>query len=290
MTIYLDTLFLVNFVLDYCILSLTDVLANRQTKKWRILLGGALGGVGGVGIFVARLSKIPSVLGLILSTGMLFLGFGRPKTLRQFCHTSGLFYGVAFFMGSILFALLFTTKIGFSTQAAFHNGVFYARLSTRSLLLLLAFADLLLRLLTKLFKRKLSRLSHYATLTFSYQQKTICCQALIDTGNSLFDPLYQTPALILELDAASILFSQEEMALLKQQGDLSTQAAAKFHPITFHSLGCKEGFLWALSPQDITVLVNHTPYLKKASVALYPSHLSKTDAYQALLSPQLILS
>ena len=50
--IYVDTLFLLNGVIDYLLLLAAARLAGEPLARWRFALGGALGGLYAVAIFL----------------------------------------------------------------------------------------------------------------------------------------------------------------------------------------------------------------------------------------------
>ena len=116
-------------------------------------------------------------------------------------------------------------------------------------------------------------------VTCEVNGKIICCIGLLDTGNSLYDPLSRKPVSVLErseLEKNSICIKEEQ-----------------YKVVPYHSLGTKHGVLEAFVADKIVI----TPMedeeksscieRQKVIVGIYEGKLSQDARYQMILHPDL---
>lgn len=95
MTVYADILFLLNFAVDYFLISLTAIIVKTGTGLLRQLSGAALGGVSSLSIFLPPLN---TALELLLRTvicaviALAAFGFG---SLRRYLRAVAVFFAVS---------------------------------------------------------------------------------------------------------------------------------------------------------------------------------------------------
>ena len=123
--IYVDTLFLLNAVIDYLLILAAARLAGEPLRRGRFALGAALGGMYAVAIFLPGLGFLSHPLCRLASAALMMLVSygGSRRLLRQ----GVLFIALtcAFGGGVVAIGLLGGTGL------ALGNGVFYSALDIR---------------------------------------------------------------------------------------------------------------------------------------------------------------
>lgn len=278
--IYIDTLFLLNALVDYLLLLAAARLAGEPLRRWRFVLGAALGGLYAVAIFLPGLSFLAhplcraasAVLMLVISYG------GSRRLLRQ----GILFVALtcAFGGGVVAIGLLGGTGLTLG------SGVFYSALDLKVVLLS---AAVCYGVLTLLFQR-LARHGggELVPVKLRLGERTVDLTALVDTGNTLTDPVSGRPVMVAEGERAGPLFPREHRP---GPADLTDPAAAlarlgtgewqgRFRLLPYRSVGVDRGLLLAVRLDGLELKGQRRG---SALVALSPTPVSDGGGYQALI-------
>lgn len=199
-TVYIDVYFLINFTVDLLAFHLASAFSKVNIKSIRLFVGAFLSA-----LYACIILFIPmhALLMLALSATMLILTSYVLTTsisaLRRFKLI------VAF--------VLFLTIIGgavylvFDCLEAYFPQYVYTDVQNRKLLILsviVLLAIAIIRLLLALFFHTKSE--KYAHLSIEYNGVVLQCDALVDSGNLLKDPIDLTPVMLIKTDAVRKLF------------------------------------------------------------------------------------
>ncbi len=180
---YLEAFLLDNFLMDLLLLRLAAAIAGRHVSGKRLMAGAAAGAaIAWVSLFVPELISLPGKLltGLLLTLAFPFTG------RKAFFHTAASVYGAAFLTGGAAFAAAFCFGEAADNYLMLPEPV-------RGLLAAAAAAVLLPPTVRQL--RAGRRQSGFrCELVFSAAGREYRLAALIDTGNSLADPVSGRPA------------------------------------------------------------------------------------------------
>ena len=284
MIVYADVLFLINFIINALLLQATALLGKCQRVAWRIVFGAALGAVYAVCMFFPRLHLFYTLLFKLVFGSVLMALVFRPARLTAFLRISGIFYAVSFLFGGAVFGVMLLTDAGVMSRAVIQNGVLYFVLPAEVLCGTVSVCLSGVWVWRKTAPLRLRKQSLYRDVQVTYEGKTVSLRALVDTGNTLTDPLTLTPVMIAELDALRELlppcptFSVEELSV----GAMAT----RLRVIPFTSLGTKHGLLLGFRPDAVTIATN-THY--DIVVGLYEHDLSDDRSYNALVGADLIV-
>ena len=129
--VYIDILFFINFIMDCALLVITGRLSGRDFSVFKILAGGALGGIYSVLIFFAPLSFLNAwLIKLMVSALMVGIPFGfRP--IRKLIRFVLNFYLASFLLGGALSAIFYFS----GRPSVMANGIYYFPLSIFQLIL-----------------------------------------------------------------------------------------------------------------------------------------------------------
>ena len=269
MKIYADSLFLLNCIIDYLLLLAAGKICSQSLKRWRMLLGAALGGLYAVAAvvwadyFAAAAAKI--VAGLV--TVAMAYG-GQPR----FWRTAGAFFAAAAAFGGAVYAAL-----GLAGTPA--EGGLFVPVSMRVLILSFSGCYALLSLIFK--HRGGGAERSIVGVEIALGQHRLSMAALEDTGNELYDPTGGEKLIILEKAAAEELLglklpdeAAEVFMLLAQRQELKH----RLRLLNFSSLG-GSGLILCLRCDEVRVEGKVSGKL----VGITPRELSPSGEYRAII-------
>ena len=247
--VYVDSVFLLNGLMDYLLLLGTARLAGIPLKRRRYFLGALLGGAYAVAVFLPGLSFLSSTpvklaYGLLLS----LTAFGGEEKLARLtlllaavsCAMAGCVLGLGLLAGG---------------GVPMANGVFYTDVDGKTLLLAATAAYLVLTVIFRTAARH-GIGGQLASATVRLNGRSVCMSVLLDSGNGLCDPLSGEAVLVAApgaLDGAlpppvRRLLTAE---LLRFPADLLEQLRAaapqlKFYLLPYRAVGVPGGLLLAV--------------------------------------------
>lgn len=170
MTIYLDLLFLLNFIYDLLLLLTVSVTLKRNTKFKRILLGSIFGAISTFIILIPLNKYLLLILKILSSVIMLVITYSF-KNIKYFFNN--LLY---LYMTSVILAgFLYFLKLEFNNL---------------SYLISLSIAPLILYLYIREQKKLKEIVNYYKKVIVTFKNnKTLSLNGFIDSGNKLKDPI-----------------------------------------------------------------------------------------------------
>lgn len=297
--IYIDVLFCVNFLMNLLILWVTEKAARIRVKEGWLFLGAGIGALYAVLMFFPRLSVFYTVLAKILCSLFLIAVTFRLKTVRMFLKTVLIFYLVSFAFGGGALALFYFTDFGIRLGAVLSNGVFYFTLPWKVLFLSAVILSVLLRLGARFLSRRTRNAALSVPVQVEWNGKRADLNALLDTGNTLSDPLTDRPVLVAEYDAVRDLLPSEVCSMYEAKEKtgreqlmnvwMESETPRPFRVIPFTSLGRENGMLVGFSPDRIIISENEREYIRTdVIIGISEQKLSKNRQYNALVSPETV--
>ncbi len=284
--IYIDTLFLLNALVDYLLLLAAARLVGEPLRRWRFALGAGLGGVYAVAIFLPGLSFLAHPLCRLASVAlMMVVSYGGSRRLLR----QGLLFVAltcAFGGGVVAIGLLGGTGLSLG------NGVFYSALDLKVVLLSAAVCYGVLTLVFRRLARHSAANGELVPVRLRLGERIVDLTALVDTGNTLTDPVSGRPVVVAEGERTAPLFPREHRP---GPGDLTDPAAAltrlgtgvwrgRFRLLPYRSVGVDRGLLLAVRLDGLELDgQGRGPVL----VALSPTPVSDGGGYQALVGAGL---
>ncbi len=197
MVIYVDILFFTNLMMDALLLATTALIAGRRMAPWRLLTGAAAGALFGCFLFFADLPvPLMILLKLLIPAVLLLIGFPFER-LTSYGRTALVYFSAHLLFGGGMFAFYAFTDAG--SHMRFSGGVYYMDLPLWLLLLLaFGFYGLVRGFFHLLDRRKEKSFLH----TLTVEDQTLL--ALLDTGNSLYDPITLLPVILCQWDSLAL--------------------------------------------------------------------------------------
>ena len=294
--IYIDVLFAVNLIINYVLLKTTCVFVTLKETRLRIAVGAFVGALYAVLIFFPDFSLLyTSIFKFMIS--MLIIATAFPfYSFRSYIKAVIVFYLVSFAFGGCVLGVFYFSDIGSRIGAVYSNGILYFNFPWTVLLV----SVLLFRISVKIFnvvsKKYYTTHSMKKKLLLYYDGKTAEVTALLDTGNSLIDPVSLSPVVVAEYKSIKTLFSsdiQGEFERLNTENItwVISEMVYKGLPvrlIPFSSLGNENGMLIGFSPDKAQIQDEYgVRTLNKCVVGIYEKTLTKDRSYGALLNPYL---
>jgi len=296
--IYLDILILENLVINYLILFVTAKFSRLRVSTLRLFAGAVVGALYVVFIILQPDIKVyyTTAAKILLSIFIVAVTFS-PRKLLPFIKTLAIFYISTFIFAGAALAFLF-----FNQQGGFvRNGIVYV--FGQSQWSLMVFSLLTVGIIIKIFweviQSKITREKTLIPVKIAFDNRVIDLPALIDTGNSLKDPLTNMPVMVVEFKALEQLLPQEIKSIFEnsRENDLNCVTAiisnskwfSRFRLIPFSSLGKENGMLIGFKPDFIEIGEEEEKRdIKNVIVGIYNRSLSRDDNYKALLGPDLV--
>ncbi len=276
MVIYVDVLFFTNWMMDTLLLATTALITGRKARPWRLLLGAAAGALFGCLLFFADLpTPLMLLLKLSVPAALLLIAFPFER-IATYGRTALIYFAAHCIFGGGMYAFYAFTDAGSRIQAV--NGVYYMDLPLW-LLLALAFG---FYGFTRVFFHLLNRAKERSFL-HTLQVDNCTLLALLDTGNSLYDPITLLPVILCQWDSIQLpepvlqAILHSDAAALPRLNEQFPQLKLRLLPYTDASGG--RVLIYAFRPQRLTVDgIERTALI---GITLHP--LSADNRFQALL-------
>lgn len=245
--VYLDSVFVLNTLMDYLLVLCTGRLAGLPLRRKRYLLAALFGGIYAAAVFLPGLGFLAEFpVKLAAGTLMALIAFGGEEKLLRLTL---LFYLISCGLAGCVLALGLLAGNNIPMAA----GVFYTDVDAKILLIAAAAAYLVLTVVFRASARHGLR-GELVAVRLCIAGKSIPLTALLDTGNDLRDPITGDPVLVTARGALDSLFSPEVRRLLNS-GTSPTDLLEPlcriapelhFHLIPYHAVGLSGGLLLVL--------------------------------------------
>lgn len=259
--LYLDSLFFTDFIMNFYLLGLTKCILGRSATRLRQFAGAAYG----AGIYcLTFLMPTGCPIGKIL-LGLVFSGMGMavitflPKHFFQIGKILLAMTGATFFQGGIY--LFLKNNIPFKNYS---GGIFEGML----------FGGIAYGAGCFLLKKCKRKNTQCCQVLLQGPKEKLKVEALIDTGNSLMDPISKRPVSVLD-----------EKILRNLYGG---QLPEYYRVVPFCSIGKKNGLLKCFEIPKIWVVCQENEIICEKVLIACSEDFSPGEGMRMLVHPQLI--
>ncbi len=295
MTIYLDIIFLENFILTFIILCATGVILRTKINIFKLLLGSSIGSAYVVITYLIKSNLYSNLLAkIILSIIIIYISF-NPKKIKQYIKSLLFFYLTSFIFGG---ASLMVISLVNGNKISIKNGIIIGKYTIFTILLGGIIAFLFIAITFKFIKGRITKDDLICNIEIKINNKLLKLVAMIDTGNMLKEPITNTPVIVVEhtsfKEAIPIeILNNIDNILGGDLSNVSEEVKNEYIPqltvIPFTSLGKQNGMLLGLRLRNIHIeQQDNIKYIEKAIIGLYNKKLSKKGEYQALVGVDII--
>lgn len=250
MAVYVDVLMLLNFAVDLCLLLGTNRLSGHPPNPGRAALAAGFGAVYAAACVLPGFAFLGSFLWRLVSWGIIsVIAFGASQ--------SGLRRGVLF--------LLLSMALG-GIAMCLDQGGFWALVLASSGVCFLCLVG---------FRGRAGQ--QFVPVTICHEGRSVSLLALVDTGNTLRDPVTGCPVLVVEAAAAERILPFAPGELEHPLETMTARKHAHLRLIPYTAVGQTGGFLLGIRADSVKINGKKMDHL----VAFTPQCLGHGQ-YQAL--------
>lgn len=256
MDIYIDVLFLVNFIANYIIMLSTAKVAGIYIKRRYIIYSSVFGSFVSLIIFFMKIHMlILIIIQLLCAFIMIYIAFGKNN------KESFLRLTVLFIIITTAFAGICTFWQNFANNIIYRNGVVYMDLPFKMLVLSFGISYFIISVVFGKSARHNIKKGELATVDLSAFGNNIKFSALNDTGNDLKDPITGKKVIIIERNIAMQILPSDltfigisinesnAVEMLERIG--KTTYNTKFRIINYNSIGAGDASLLIFNPERV---------------------------------------
>lgn len=252
MVVYLDAVILLNFSVDFLLLLSVNRLCSYPSSVKRLLFASLVGGIYGGICLLPGFSFLGNVLWRVVCLGLMaWIAFG---TSISAVRRGALFVLLSMALGGLAIGL---------TQ----GGLFGILLGAGGVLLLCGAG----------FGGQTAT-ARYVPVELHYTGRTLQLTALVDSGNTLRDPITGSPVLVVGANVAMQLLGLTKKQLQEPLASLKDVGIPGLRLVPYRSVGKEGGMLLALRLKGVKI----GNWKGNPIVAFAPEGLEHEGAYQAL--------
>ncbi len=257
--LYIDSLFLVNFVMNLYLLLLVNRSAFCTATRLRLVLGAGVGAILYLMPFLwSGAGGMKLVVGLVIGTvGMLFSTF-RIRSLGAFFRLLEKLLLYSFLMGGILLFLI--RRVPFLRSCM--TGIFG----------LMGMGAMVYLLLSRVQEQRREQ-EKFCFVTLICEEGSMRVAALIDSGNSLVEPISGKPVSIVEKSTLKGLWGREPEL---------------YRAIPYHSIGKNRGILRGYLLPELQIEVNGVVKTCKDVYVAVSEEAISGEEVRMILNPALL--
>ncbi len=198
--VYIDVLFLVNFCMDFLALWFSGGFLRLPRKKLPLVLASVLGAVYAIGTLLwAGHPLVSMLIGAAMAFLLCYVAYGRECRRRLFVTLSAVFYVISCLFGGMITAFYSLLERFFRDRRAFYE----ALAGGEGKIALFFSLMLIVTLVAGGFKRFFlpRTVERTAKVDVRVGKERVMLSALVDTGNTLCDPLSGRACIVIDPDA-----------------------------------------------------------------------------------------
>ena len=255
--IYADIIFLLNFCMDFLALFAAGKILGLKLNTLKLAAASIFGAVYCIFTFLYNSAIIPEIIiNILVSVIMCFIAY-NINSLIKFTKIFIIFYAACFMLGGGIEALYYLS--GLVKTEDINGPNLNAPFSLHTLIIFTGLCVLIVIFAGTLFKKRAS--VRDTQLTIGFMGREVKIDALVDSGNLLYEPISSLPVIVVTLQSAANLFNMDTIEFfagdsieylnkLNLNGD-NIDTALKFRIVPMKSVMDTKAILPAFSPEYI---------------------------------------
>ena len=190
MTIYIDIILLINFIIDLLLLLSVSFLLKRRASLTRIIISSSIGSLSTLLLFVIHNNFLLLIYKLLTSIIMIIITFNY-NNFHYFKDNLIYLYIISIVLGGTIY--LINNQI-----SSINNGLIFTSNNLKiNLFLLIIITPIIIYKYLKTTKNYQITYSNYYDIDIYYNDLCIKGTAFLDTGNNLKDPYFKRPIILI---------------------------------------------------------------------------------------------
>lgn len=190
MTIYIDIILLINFIIDLLLLLSVSFLLKRRASLTRIIISSSIGSLSTLLLFVIHNNFLLLIYKLLTSIIMIIITF-KYNNFHYFKDNLIYLYIISIVLGGTIY--LINNQI-----SSINNGLIFTSNNLKiNLFLLIIITPIIIYKYLKTTKNYQITYSNYYDIDIYYNDLCIKGTAFLDTGNNLKDPYFKRPIILI---------------------------------------------------------------------------------------------
>lgn len=290
-------------VTDFLLLWMTAFVRKRKVRLWRLLLGSFIGTTYILSLFIEAAAGLYTWYGKLgLSIAMVIAAFGYQRIALSFKDIL-LFYTVSFLFGGGVFALTFLLQGQESTLNGlliFEDAYVYPQASFFTLVIGYIAMFALSKYVFRVIEIGKRRAQFLLPLRLSVMGVELSATGLLDSGNSLHDPMTRNPVVIVEHSLLMTILPPTLSAAVANGNDTALadvhwlyqlpkawQSRIRFLP--FRGVSAGSHMLIAVALDWLEIMDGDRRFRSEHVIAgLTVGPLSAENTYSVILHPHLV--
>jgi len=256
-----------------CLVLLLVKKILKQTTTWLRLLAASIAGAAWV-CFVSFFGINNQIMEFILSNIiigllMIIIAFGIKDIQRVIRNLAGLYIST-FLLGGIFNSIYYHTNIGYYLNKIIRGED--ERKSDIGIFLLIGIAAFFIAMkMIYITDQKKKLRQNLFEVHIELNGNTIKTTGLLDTGNSLYEPISRKPVSIIEYDLIKAYLEEGKPNL---------------RVIPFKSIGKEQGIMYGITVNQL-IIDKESLSVNNAVLGFYDKNFSKKNGYHMILHPDL---
>ncbi len=294
--VYGDVVLLENFIMNFIILWCTARLLKYKRSWIWLGLAALLGAVYALCSYFPDYHVFFTPFMKVLFSLLIITVAYWPRHNREFTKLIAVFYIISFVFGGAAFGFFyFLNGLKYVSYGAFYIKDF----PVKTLIVSVVLAFIAVKYGWDFVQYRFKREKIITEINISLDNKRAAILALVDTGNSLNEPITKAPVVVVEYASIKELLPQNIQEIFEKdhESDFTLIArimsdsnlVTRFRVIPFKSLGKENGMLLGFKPDEVQLVENNKQQsIKNIIVGIYSKKLSNSGEYSALIHPDIL--
>lgn len=296
--IYVDVIFLMNFLTDGALLLATAWTRKLRVRMWRIALASALGSLYVLLMLAPHFTPMFTfAVKFAVSLAMIAISFGYGGW-QALLRNLAAFYLIAFAAAGGIYGLYYYFLDPEDVLASILTGVFEWSAGYGFIVSGIAIMIWWYLRVFRGAKQKEALAAHTAQVEVEVKDFRLTCTGLVDTGNQLYDPLTKTPVMIVEAILWKDVLPEAWLKRI-QTSDADTIIAAmgeeefvwqdRLRIVPYRGVNRSTQFMLAIKPDAVRLTYAGRQWeTGKVLIGFDGGTLSSDGSYQAIIHPMLL--
>lgn len=295
MYVYAEYLLIENLIINYIILYVTKRFTRTDTSNLRVFIAALIGALYTLIVLIPSFNFLANFLIKIIVSVLLIIVAFNPIKLKKLVKLFATFYTVSFVFAGASLALFYLTN----SKIFFGKGIFYIKEFPLKILIVgIVVAWILFKITFQLIQSKISKQNMYVSFTIKLQERKVKVLGLVDTGNSLKEPISNIPVIVVEFSAIKDILPVSIQTIFTKYNENNLNIISEimsnsdehlnFRLIPFKSIGKENGMLLGFKPDEVILEDETKQKIQEIVIGIYNNHLTSDNDYSALLNPELI--